>query len=171
MKVNFREQLIAEWYELRGYFVRTNEKWPDGHGRRRSEDMDVLALCPTTRKLIHIETTSSEYKNWVEKYRGRKFHSDDSFYMENFHADSVQRVAIVGSGAGPNDNAAKKLKDHNITLQSFGQLYEEIEEKIRDDWWPETKKAIPETLPILKGIQYALRYQRCAAQQGKDRRH
>ena len=67
MKVNFREQLIAEWYERRGYFVRTNEKWPDG----RRGDMDVLALCPETRKLIHIETASSEGKSgqWVTAVR------------------------------------------------------------------------------------------------------
>ena len=78
--------------------------------------------------------------------------------MENFHADSVKRVAIVGSGLAANDSAAKELKAHNITLQSLGQLYEEIGKKIKEDWWPETEKAIPETLPILKGIQYALRY-------------
>ena len=170
MKVNFREQLIAEWYELRGYFVRTNEKWPN---RRRNEgDMDVLALCPETRNLIHIEIASSEGKKgqWVRKTK-EKFNSDDSFYMENFHVDSVKRVAIVGSGWAANDAAVKELKDHNITLQSLGQIYEEIGKKITDDWWPERDKSIPETLPILKGIQYALRYRLGACQQGKDRGH
>ena len=83
----------------------------------------------------------------------------------------MERVAIVGSGLAPNDGAKAKLKDHNITLQSLGQLYEEIGKEIEANW-PELKKAIPETLPILKGIQYALRYHHLrAAQQGKDRRH
>jgi hypothetical protein len=55
MANNFLEQLVAEWYEYRGYFVRRNV--PVG---RRSNggfeaELDVVALNPETRHLVHLE--------------------------------------------------------------------------------------------------------------------
>ena len=59
---NFLEQLVAEWYEFRGYFVRRNINV--GPRARGSEsELDVVAFHPTKRHLVHIEP-SMDAHSW-----------------------------------------------------------------------------------------------------------
>jgi hypothetical protein len=52
---NFLEQLVAEWYEFNGYFVRRNVLV----GRRSRGgyecELDVVAFNPEEKHLVHIE--------------------------------------------------------------------------------------------------------------------
>ena len=55
MATNHLEQLIAEWYEFKGYFVRRNV-----HVGKRTKggydcELDVVAFNPCEKKLVHIE--------------------------------------------------------------------------------------------------------------------
>lgn len=53
--VNFLEQLVAEWYEFRGYFVRRNVRvGPLVKGGHESE-LDVVAFHPEKKRLVHVE--------------------------------------------------------------------------------------------------------------------
>src|ERR1039458_1506838 len=71
---NFLEQLVAEWYEFKGYFVRRNANV----GRRQTggyeSELDVVALNPKEWRLIHIKS-SMECHSWSkrEKRFGAKF--------------------------------------------------------------------------------------------------
>lgn len=55
MAHNYLEQLVAEWYEYQGYFVRRNilvgKRDKGGH----ECELDVVAFNPETQHLVHVE--------------------------------------------------------------------------------------------------------------------
>lgn len=56
MASNHLEQLAAEWYEYRGYFVRRNVRvGPRAQGGHEGE-LDIVAFDPRKVALVHIET-------------------------------------------------------------------------------------------------------------------
>lgn len=64
--VNFLEQMVAEWYEFRGYFVRRNVRvGPRPKGGHIAE-LDVVAYHPARKHLVHIEP-SSDANSWEER--------------------------------------------------------------------------------------------------------
>ena len=70
MATNHLEQLIAEWYEFQGYFVRRNVnvgKRPKGGYEC---ELDVVAFNPSKKKLIHIEP-SLDADSW--EHREKRF--------------------------------------------------------------------------------------------------
>jgi hypothetical protein len=65
---NFLEQLVAEWYEYEGYFVRRNVlvgKRPKGGF---DCELDVVAFNPATTHLVHVEP-STDAASWDERER------------------------------------------------------------------------------------------------------
>ena len=71
---NFLEQLVGEWYEYNGYFVRRNVLvGPLAHGGYECE-LDVVAFHPEERHLVHIEP-SMDADTWAvrETRFGKKF--------------------------------------------------------------------------------------------------
>lgn len=55
MEGNYLEQLIAQWYEFQGFFVRQNVlvgKRPKGGYEC---ELDIVAYHPSDQKLVHIE--------------------------------------------------------------------------------------------------------------------
>ena len=66
MAINFLEQLVAEWYEYRGYFIRRNVrvgKRPEGGYEC---ELDVVAFHPETKHLLHVEP-STDAGSWKER--------------------------------------------------------------------------------------------------------
>jgi len=65
---NFLEQLVAEWYEYQGYFVRRNVLV----GKRQEGgfdcELDVVAFNPETKHLVHVEP-STDAAAWDERER------------------------------------------------------------------------------------------------------
>jgi hypothetical protein len=63
--MNFLEQLIGEWYEYTGCFVRTNIKFGKRSAGGYEGEIDVAAFDPRTKCLIHIEasTDADSWKN------------------------------------------------------------------------------------------------------------
>jgi len=63
---NHLEQLVAEWYEFRKYFVRRNinvGKRPQGGYEC---ELDIVAFHPELKKIAHIET-SLDADSWKER--------------------------------------------------------------------------------------------------------
>jgi hypothetical protein len=82
---NFLEQLVAEWYEFRGYFVRRNIKV----GRRAKggfdSELDVVAFHPEHRHLVHVEPSMDAYAwNKREKRFAAKFAAGKKFIPSLF---------------------------------------------------------------------------------------
>jgi hypothetical protein len=68
--MNYLEQFAAEWYDLQGYFVRTNVLvGPRAKGGYECE-LDVVALNPQRQQLVHLEA-SMDTSAW--KIRERRF--------------------------------------------------------------------------------------------------
>jgi hypothetical protein len=61
--INFLEQLVAEWYEFNGYFVRRNVMVGRRSGGGWECELDVVALHPKKKRLVHIET-SMDAASW-----------------------------------------------------------------------------------------------------------
>ncbi len=64
MAANHLEQLLAEWYEFQGYYLRRNVlvgKRPQGG---YACELDIVGFHPVTRHLIHIEA-SLDADSWV----------------------------------------------------------------------------------------------------------
>jgi hypothetical protein len=77
---NFLEQLAAEWFEYRGYFVRRNVKVGKREKGGYECELDVVAFHPETKHLVHIEpsTDASKWEKREERYKkkfeaGRKY--------------------------------------------------------------------------------------------------
>jgi hypothetical protein len=56
--INFLEQLAAEWYEFRGYFVRRNIRVGLRPRGGYESELDVVAFDPDKGHLVHIEASS-----------------------------------------------------------------------------------------------------------------
>lgn len=85
MPANYLEQLVAEWHEYRGYFVRRNVLV----GRRLTGgyecELDVVAYHPGEGHLVHFET-SMDALSWHkrdEKYK-RKFAAGQRYINDVF---------------------------------------------------------------------------------------
>jgi hypothetical protein len=72
LSMNYLEQLLSEWYEYKGYFVRKNIRvGPRKEGGYECE-LDIVAFNPKTNHLVHLEP-SSDTQTWdVREIRYRK---------------------------------------------------------------------------------------------------
>lgn len=156
--MNFLEQLTAELYAYRGWFVRTNVKFGrniKGRGGYEGE-MDVLAFYPLSSTLLHIET-STDSDSWKERERKfrKKFKSAERYYHDifQFEIKKVEQLVIVGFN--------KKQKSEFFRIAPIKSIPEFIGE-ITDYLWQfnPQKDAVPENYPLLRAIQFAVHYDR-----------
>lgn len=153
--MNFLEQLAAEWYEYKGYFVRTNVKFGKlSHGGWKGE-IDVVAYEPKTREFIHIQTPT-DADSW-DKRKGRfcrKFHDAAKFYSElfSFQISKVRKLAFVGF-------FKPKIKPNfgdSIDVILVPEFIQEITNELRKK--NPMQDAVPENYLLLRAIQYSAFY-------------
>ena len=153
--MNFLEQLVAEWYELQGYFVRCNIKYGKrGKGGYEGE-MDVAAYHPNCKEFVHVETSmdaeswGQRRANFRKKFKGASEHYPDLFGFEML---SEKKIAIVGFGkprTEPDFGA-------DIQVKSIPEFMREIVTRVREI--DPKEENLPERLPLLRAIQFALFY-------------
>lgn len=83
--MNFLEQLVAEWYEYKGYFVRTNIKFGKRTRGGYMGEMDVVGYNTNTQDFVHIET-STDSLSWEKRKEifERKFMDARKYYASIF---------------------------------------------------------------------------------------
>lgn len=121
-----------------------------------SGEIDIAAFNPTTREFVHIET-SMDADRWDERRRrfskeftGASAHLNDIF---PFEIPDVRRVAIVGfSREGVRGDTLGKGVEVKTLVQFIGEVCQELR-KLHP-----LKQAIPETLPILRAMQFAVHW-------------
>jgi hypothetical protein len=156
MSVNYLEQLIAEWYEYKGYFVRRNVlvgKLPMGGFEC---ELDVVAFNPATSHLLHIEP-SMDADSWENRERRytKKFEAGRKYIREIFKGldlpQEIEQVAVLVFAS----------KQNHTTLGG-GRLvmaYELLEDIFRDlKGRSLASNAIPEQLSILRSFQFVTEY-------------
>ena len=93
--MNFLEQVAAEWFSLRGYFVKTNLKFGKLPVGGWAGEMDVLAFHPQIRELVHIETSSDalSWKERCERFR-QKFGSSGKWGGAASQRQAMETAAL-----------------------------------------------------------------------------
>lgn len=158
--MNHLEQLTAEWYEFRGYFVRRNVQV----GRRLKGgyecELDVVAYCPSKQHLVHIEP-SMDANTWAvrEARYAKKFAAGEKYIRDVFKGidlpDDIEQIALLGFASNAN---VKALAGGKIITSA--QFLQEITSGISA--LKIASAAIPEQYPLLRTIQFAYQHRKAA---------
>ena len=158
MAPNFLEQLVAEWYQYQGYFVRTNIRVGKRDEGGHEGELDVVAFHPELGRLVHVEA-SMDADSWEqrEKRFKRKFETGEKHIHAVFKGLSLpahpERIAVFGLGS----------KKHHETVGGgkvvmLEDLLTEIVAKFKERTC--FSDAVPEGFPILRALQAVTAYQK-----------
>jgi hypothetical protein len=152
---NFLEQLVAEWYETKKYFVRRNVLvGPRKNGGYEGE-LDVVAFNPVKKSLIHIEVSMDAF-SWEKREASfrRKFETGRKYIpglFEGMDLPPPKQIALLAYG----DTKTRKHIGGGELL-TMGDFMEEIRADFRGR--PVLKSAIPEQYAALRALQFAANY-------------
>ena len=158
MPNNFLEQLVAEWYEYKGYFVRRNI--PVGKRDRGGYEceLDVVAFNPSTAHLVHIEP-SMDAESWEKRQRRfkKKFDAGRKYIPALFPGfrlpGEIEQVAILVVGSTINHPALGGGK-----VRMVPDLLREILEDLSDK--KIASSAVPEHHALLRTLQFVVEYRK-----------
>lgn len=154
--MNFLEELIAEWYEYSGYFVRRNVRVGRRSAGGHEGELDVVAFHPVDRRLVHIEA-SMDADSWPEREKrfARKFSAGDRHIRNLFEGleipPEIEKRAVFGIGSRKNRSSLAGAEV--VLLRDFLQ---EVLDGLRKASW--SSQAVPEHFPILRTLQVSWEY-------------
>lgn len=146
--MNFLEQLIAEWYEYKGYFVKRNIKIGKRAKGGYETEIDIVAFNPKTNHLIHLEP-SSDTDSWKireERYE-KKFRIAKTYIPEIFEGikiPSIEQVAVFLNGAKSKD----VIGGGKVVLMS--EIMSEIKSTLEKK--SIMNEIVPESYPLIRTI-------------------
>ena len=153
---NHLEQLVAEWYEFRGDFVRRNVRV----GRRAAGghecELDIVAFNPTTKHLVQIEpSTDSDSlekreKRYAKKFEAGRKHIPNLFAGFNLPTE-IEQIGLFLYGGRHDNIAGGKMK-------LVSQLIPEIMAYLKD--YRINSRAVPESFPLLRTLQLVAEYRK-----------
>ena len=149
---NFLEQLAAEWYEYRGYFVRRNVLVGKRSAGGHEGELDVVAFNPAKQSLVHIEC-SMDADSWAERERrfSQKFRMGRKYIQDLFQGfDSlpqIEPIALLAMGSSKNHVTVGGGR-----VVMVGELLQDIRQKIPSSF---TSAIVPEQFVILRTLQFA----------------
>lgn len=149
---NFLEQLVAEWYEFQGFFVRRNVRVGKLTRGGHEGELDVVAFHPVEQRLIHIET-SMDSTSWKDREVNfsRKFKVGQKHIRELFQGfeplPDIEPIALIGLGSARNHATVGGGK-----VVTVGDFIREIRNKIPHDV---SSNVVPEQYVILRTLQFA----------------
>ena len=154
-KMNFLEQLTAEYYQHQGYYVRLNVRvLPRPNGGFDGE-LDVLAFEPKKKILAHIET-SWDALTWSKRKARflRKFRFSEAQYRKILGLPFKKLVKRVVTGGTLSVPQNEKWKD--IEILTTPMFLREVGAYLLDKH--PGRKAVPEHMPCLRSIQFYSHY-------------
>jgi hypothetical protein len=155
--MNFLEQLVAEWYEYQGYFVRRNIHVGKRAGGGWECELDVVAFHPGKKHLVQIEP-SMDSNSWLtrEKRYSKKFEAGKRYIPGIFInidiPDQIQQIALFGLGSKANNPT---LAGGTVWLVS--DLLAEIFTVLRNK--RVEHEAVSEQFPLLRTIQFICQHE------------
>jgi hypothetical protein len=154
--MNFLEQLVAEWYEFNGYFVRRNVKvGPRTRGGYECE-LDVVAFHPEKKHLVHVEPSTAA-DSWAEREAkfAKKFKAGSRYIPALFSGldipAQIEQIALLGLGSN-----RERTTVGGGHLVMIGELMAQIRAVVVSR--PIQSAAVPEQYVILRSLQYAAHY-------------
>lgn len=152
MASNYLEQLVAEWYEFQGYFIRRNVmvgKLPKGGYEC---ELDIVAFHPEAKHLVHIEPTHDAH-SWAkreERFK-KKFNAGRKYIPELFKGfdipEHIEQICLLGFGTNTNHPTLAGGKVVTVT-----EFLVEIIEKLRETSM--NNCAMSENHPLLRTLQF-----------------
>lgn len=156
MPENYLEQLVSEWFEYQGYFVRRNIPVSKREKGGYETELDIVGFNPQMNHLVHIEP-SMDADSWSERDNryGRKFELGREYIPEIFKGfdipKDVDQIAILVFASKQNRDT---VGGGRIVL--IKELLKEIfQHLISKDI---SSSVIPEHLPILRSFQFVTQY-------------
>jgi hypothetical protein len=158
MANNFLEQLVTEWYEYKGYFVRRNV--PVGKRTRGGyeSELDVVAFNASARHVVHVEP-SMDAESWEKRERRfkAKFEAGRKYIPALFPGfelpDDIEQIAILAFASKTNHptlGGAKVL----IVSDLLREIMEDLSEK------KIASSAVPEHHALLRTLQFVVEYRK-----------
>lgn len=153
--MNHLEQFISEWLEFKGYFVRRNVKVGKlSHGGHEGE-LDIVAFHPESKHLLHVEPSIDAHK-WEQR---------ESRFSKKFEAGKKYIISEIFSWLPPSSEIEQWAvlwgSDKNYKTIGGGKvvpiwkLYAFV---AKDVVSVEKTVAIPEGFPLLRTMQFTLRW-------------
>lgn len=158
--MNHLEQLVAEWYEWRGYFVRRNVQVGKRANGGYDCELDVVAFCPARQHLVHLEPSMDAHTWAVRESRyAKKFEAGRKHIPGLFGSialpDSIEQIAVLGFASNAN---IKTLAGGRI--QTTAELLADITTEIAPR--KIASAAVPEQYPLLRTIQFVYQHRKAA---------
>lgn len=132
MATNYLEQLIAEWYEYKGYFVRRNVLVGKRAKGGYECELDVVAFHPEAKHLVHLEP-SMDANSWAERekrYR-KKFDAGRKHIPQLFEGieipTEIEQIAVLVFASKANHGTLGGGR-----LMLIDELLQEIFRELRD---------------------------------------
>lgn len=158
--MNHLEQLVAEWYEFRGYFVRRNIQVGKRSKGGYECELDVVAFNPESQHLVHIEP-SMDAHTWAKREIrfAKKFAAGKQYIPGLFKGitipSQVEQIALLGfaSNAKVKTLAGAKIM---TTSELFAEIVKELVGK------RVARAAVPEQYALLRTLQFACEHRHAA---------
>ncbi len=153
---NFLEQLVAEWYEFRGYFVLRNVNVGKRLEGGYASELDVVAFNPDKRRLVHVEPSMDCYswakreKRFAAKFRAGREHIP-ALFRGFKELPEIEQMAVLVYGS---DADRSKIGGGRLIL--IKDLMNEIHKDLATR--EVRNAAVPEQYVILRGLQFAANY-------------
>ncbi|HXD32676.1 MAG TPA: hypothetical protein VN643_16255 [Pyrinomonadaceae bacterium] len=156
MAGNHLEDLVAEWYQFQGFFVRRNIQVGKRPRGGYECELDVVAFHPAKRQLLHIEPSldSDSWERREERYQ-KKFEAGRRYIPALFTGLEIPKepdqIALFVYGARGQRTG---LAGGKIVL--IREFMNEILSTLRGR--RVAAAAIPEEFPLLRTLQFAAQY-------------
>lgn len=153
---NFLEQLVAEWYEYQGYFIRRNVHVGKREKGGYEGELDIVAFNPNLKRLIHIEP-SMDADSWDkrEKRFSAKFDAGRKYIPTIFSGfgdlPEIEQIAVFVIASEKSHTSIGGGKFLHIKT-----LINEIKDDVRNK--KVQNAAIPEQFVILRTLQFAANF-------------
>ena len=162
MAGNHLEELVAEWYQHEGYFVRRNVQVGPREKGGYACELDIVAFHPGKEKLVHVEPSldSDGWEKREARYR-KKFEAGKRYIPSLFEGLTLppkpEQIALfVYGGGGRTELAGGRVmfirEFMRLILQTIRKTRVGNRERRVDN------AAIPEEYPLLRTLQFAAQY-------------
>ena len=149
---------MSEWYEYRGYFIRRNVRVAKRAAGGWEGELDVVALHPETKHLVHVETSmdalswAKRERKFIQKFKRGREHIPSLFTGVSVPKD-VEQIVLLGYGG---KGGRTMLAGARIIL--VAELLAEILHGLRSKNMH--SEAVPEQFPLLRTLHFVAQHRR-----------
>lgn len=152
MAANHLEELVAEWYEYQGYFVRRNVLVGKRAKGGYAGELDIIAFSPTLNHLVHVEP-SMDAHSWARREQRYmlKFDLGREYIPQLFEGfklpEKIEQIALLGFGSKANHEilAGGKIM---LVPELLAEIFKALKAKNI------ANNAVSENMPLLRTLQF-----------------